>query len=80
MDDLNVLPTIRLSPEYSFSTETQVLSARTKLNAAYLLGSLAIAALVGGLLQSWTVFVLAAAMFVVLSLMNGTIRPRRRGR
>jgi hypothetical protein len=49
------------------------------LNAAYLLGSLLMAALVGGLLQSWTVFVVATAVFVALSLMNGTIRPRRGG-
>jgi hypothetical protein len=50
-------------------------SARHKLNEFYLIGSFIIAALIGGLFGSWTVFVIVAAMLVVGSLYSGEIRP-----
>jgi hypothetical protein len=54
------------------------LSARDKLNAAYLLGSLAAAALLGTLLQSWTVFAGAAILLIAVCCMGRSIRlPRR---
>ena len=56
------------------------MSARTKLNAAYVLGSVVIAALVGVLFQSRTVFVLAVTVMIALCLINGTIRPQGRRR
>ena len=56
------------------------LSARTKLNAAYVLGSTAIAALVGAIFQSWAAFFIAAALLIALCFVDGTIRPKgRRG-
>lgn len=56
------------------------MGARTKLNAAYVLGSVLIAALIGALLQSWAVFVVAAVLLIGLCLMDGTIRPKGRNR
>ena len=56
------------------------MSARQKLNTAYALGSVALAALIGTLLQSWLVFGLAALLLVALCLVNGAIRPQNRNR
>ena len=56
------------------------MSARQKLNTAYALGSVAIAALIGTLFQSWLVFGLAALLLVALSFVNGAIRPHKRNR
>jgi hypothetical protein len=52
----------------------------SKLNAAYVLGSVVIAALVGAMSQSWLVFVIAAALLIALCLVDGTIRPKGRNR
>ena len=56
------------------------MSARQKLNAAYIQGGLIVAALVGALAQSWVVFAIAAAVLIGLGLLGGEIRPRRRHR
>ncbi len=57
------------------------MSARHKLNQAVIQGCLIVAALVGLLFQSWTVFLLAAAVLVGLSVHSGEIRgPARRKR
>ena len=56
------------------------MSARQKLNAAYVLGSVVIAALVGALFQSWQMFAIAAILLVALCFVGGTIRPRGRTR
>ena len=50
------------------------MNARRKLNGAYFTGSLLLAALAGGLSQSWVVFALALAVLVVLNLNAGDIR------
>tara|TARA_R110002072_G_scaffold289831_2_gene457085 strand:+ start:14223 stop:14402 length:180 start_codon:yes stop_codon:yes gene_type:complete len=57
-------------------------SARHKLNAAYIHGSLIIAALLGAIGQSWNVFILTAAVLTATSVLGGEIRlkqqtPRR---
>lgn len=57
------------------------MGARTKLNAAYFTGSLIVAGLVGGVTQSWPVFLVALAAMLASNLCMGEIRlkrPRRR--
>jgi len=54
------------------------MGARHKLNIAYLNGALIVAALVGGLADSWIVFLITAGIGVVLSLAAGEIRFGRR--
>jgi hypothetical protein len=54
------------------------LSARHKLNTGYIYGSLALAALAGGLTGSWFVFFLATAVLILGGLHDGTIRPKTR--
>lgn len=56
------------------------MSARKKLNQAYVNGALVIAAVVGLATQSWTAFVLATAFLVVAALYAGDIRPTSRRR
>ncbi len=60
------------------------MGARQKLNTAYFNGCLIIAALVGLLAQSWTVFWLALIVSLGLCCHSGEIRhrpdPRRAGR
>ena len=56
------------------------MGARTKLNQAYLNGALIVAAAIGLLAQSWTVFIIAALIGIGLSLYAGEIRPRGRRR
>jgi hypothetical protein len=50
-------------------------SARTKLNAAAINGALLIAALVGWLFGSWSVFLLTAGVLIAMGLHAGDIRP-----
>jgi hypothetical protein len=45
------------------------MGARTKLNSAYVTGSLVVAGLVGWVLHSWVAFLVAAAVLVVLALL-----------
>jgi hypothetical protein len=56
------------------------MSARQKLNAAYVQGGLILAVAVGALMQSWSAFAVAAVVLIGLSLHAGEIRPRGRGR
>ena len=55
------------------------MGARQKLNQAYLNGALVIAAVIGAVTQSWTVFWLAALFAAGISLHAGNIRLRGRG-
>jgi hypothetical protein len=54
------------------------LSARTKLNIAFIQGALLVAALVGWSFNSWTAFFLIAAVLIVLAIYAGNIRPGSR--
>jgi hypothetical protein len=54
------------------------MNARRKLNLAFLNGSLIIAAVLGLLFESWTIFALALAALVVGNLVAGEIRPGKR--
>lgn len=56
------------------------MSARKKLNQAYVNGALIIAAIVGLATQSWTVFVSATTFLVLAALYAGDIRPTSRRR
>ena len=57
------------------------MSAREKLNSAYLVAAFVPAAVLGLLLQSWTVFAFVAAAIVGIATYGGGIRPvGRRGR
>ena len=60
--------------------ETHILSARQKLNGIYVLGSLAVAGIVGGLSGSWIVFLIVGGLLIGCSLSDGSIRPGRRRR
>lgn len=54
------------------------MGAREKLNVSHINGSLFLAALVGWLAQSWSVFVLALVILIALDLYAGHVRPRPR--
>lgn len=54
------------------------MGARQKLNQAHVNGALVIAAAVGAVTQSWTVFILAALLVAGSSLYAGNIRIRGR--
>ena len=51
------------------------MGARQKLNRSYIQGGLLIAALVGGIAGSWSVFFVALAIFIALSFYTNEIRP-----
>jgi len=53
------------------------MGARQKLNAAYFHGSLLLAAVVGGLAQSWLVFFITVAVLLGLNLYAREIRPSK---
>ena len=55
-------------------------SARHKLNAAYIHGSLIIAGLLGAIGQSWNVFILTAAVLTATSVLGGEIRLKQQTR
>lgn len=55
-------------------------SARHKLNAAYIHGSLIIAGLIGAIGGSWNVFILVAAVLTATSVLGGEIRFKRQTR
>jgi hypothetical protein len=50
------------------------LSARLKLNAAKVIGSLLISACIGGFAGSWWAFAISAALLIALSIYDGGIR------
>ena len=52
-------------------------SARHKLNAAYIHGSLIIAGLIGAIGQSWNVFILVAVVLAATSALSGEIRMKQ---
>jgi hypothetical protein len=54
------------------------MGARTKLNVSAVNGCLVLAAIVGLLFQSWTVFFVVAAILVAGDLYIGSIRPTGR--
>jgi hypothetical protein len=56
------------------------MGAREKLNASYACGSLVVAAIIGAICQSGTVFVIAAVILLGLNVAAGEIRPTRRNR
>jgi hypothetical protein len=53
--------------------------ARQKLNSASILGSLLVAAVLGGVTNSWIVFIVAALILIALSCHQGDIRPGKGG-
>ena len=53
------------------------MSAQTKLNSAMVHGALGVAALIGAVSGSWGVLWLAAAVLVMSSVYDGSIRGRR---
>ena len=55
------------------------MGARVKLNKGYAEGSCIIAAIVGLLVQSWAVFVIALIILLVLNVSAGEIRFKNRG-
>lgn len=56
------------------------MGARQSLNGLYLIGSLALAVIVGILTDSWVAFVIGLGVLVVANLHAGRIRPGRRPR
>ena len=54
------------------------MNARTKLNAAHVCGAIVLAAVAGLLTQSSLVFLLTAAVLIVLGLHDRSIRLRGR--
>jgi hypothetical protein len=55
-------------------------SARHKLNAAYIHGSLILAGLLGAIGESWNVFILTAAVLTASSALSGEIRFKQQSR
>ncbi len=55
-------------------------SARTKLNVAFINGAVLLAAVAGGLMESWSVFFIALVVLVAISIFAGEIRPSRSNR
>ena len=56
------------------------MSARVKLNSAYLVAAIVPAAVVGSLLHSWTVFAFVAMVIIGIATYGGGIRPTARRR
>lgn len=56
------------------------MSARHKLNQAYVQGAMVIAGFVAASAQSWTLFMALSGILIALSLHSGDIRPRSRDR
>ena len=54
------------------------MSARHKLNAAYLNGSLTIAGIIGGISESFVVFGITFAVLMIGNIHGGDIRLNRR--
>lgn len=52
--------------------------ARQKLNQGFIVGTLAIAGLIGGVTSSWVAFGIAAGVGLLLNLYGGDIRIRPR--
>ena len=54
------------------------MGARQKLNEAYVNGALIIAGIAGLVTESWTVFIIAAAVLIGASTYSGGIRTKSR--
>jgi|GEM_PF-176857 hypothetical protein len=54
------------------------MSARQKLNQAYINGALLLAGVIGASTESWTVFITLTVILVVLSIHGGDIRTTPR--
>ena len=52
------------------------MGTRQKINAAYLNGSLIIAAIIGLSTQSWWIFIASLLVILATSLYTGGIRPK----
>ena len=52
------------------------MAARTRLNEIYAVGSIVVAALIGGVTGSWAVFLLALLITIAACLHSGDIRLR----
>jgi len=50
------------------------MSAKNKLNGAHFLGALFVAGLIGGVTESWTVFLIALVGLLVAGVVAGDIR------
>ena len=50
------------------------MSAKNKLNGAHFLGALLVAGLIGGVTESWIVFLIALAGILVAGVVAGDIR------
>ena len=51
------------------------MGARQRLNSFYLFAVLIVAALIGGTVQSWSLFLISAAVMILLLIHGGDIRP-----
>jgi len=49
-------------------------TAKTKLNEAYLFGSLILAGIIGLLAQSFFIFIIAASVIIAVEIISGSIR------
>jgi hypothetical protein len=58
----------------------QQMGARSKLNVAFLNGSVFVAALVGLLCKSWVAFGIVLTVLLIGNFLMGEIRPGKRGR
>ena len=56
------------------------MGARHELNKVHVLGSLGVAAFVGGLAGSWAVFAAVAVVLIVVGVYSGDIRAKGRSR
>jgi len=56
------------------------MGARQRLNSFYLLAVLIVAAIIGGSAQSWSLFLISAAVMTVLLIHGGDIRPTSQSR
>lgn len=63
-----------------FPKGSSLMGARQKLNRAALNGVLLAGAILGAASQSWTVFLVATGLGIVLALIAGDIRPNQRRR
>lgn len=55
------------------------MNSRNKLNIAYFNGSVALAGLVGLLVDSWSIFAVALVVLVIGNVFTGDIRPKGKG-
>jgi hypothetical protein len=55
-------------------------NVRNKLNVAHFNGCLIVATIIGGIAESWLVFALAMAAFLIGDLLAGNIRMTKWGR